>query len=438
MTGAAPEEKGTAWYATLPLLIGFAAVVALVGGVGFWSARTMISGAIVASGVVQVESNRQVIQHPDGGVVGEILRRDGDTVAAGDVLIRLDGTRLRSELSVVEDQLSEIAARKLRLEAERDGALDLRRDIAVQDQGAGNAAFSAKFESERSLFHVRREALMQEDVLLEEQNRQIDNRIQGIRAQLDALRRQKELLDRQTVDQQALLDQSLTQSSQLLQLQREQAGVQGQVGQLEAEIAELRGQAASNQIARLQLVTARREAALTQLRDIQFQQIELIERQLSLNETLSRLEIRAPVGGIIYNSQVFAVQAVVQAAEPIMYIIPQDQPLIVAARIEAIHIDQIHLGQEVSLRFPAFDQRRLPEVTGRLAQISADVITDQVTQQTYYAATVLPNAAELAGLGDQVLLPGMPVDAFIKTGDRTPLVYLTRPLMAYFDRAFRE
>lgn len=426
------------WREKLPLFAGFAAVFVLVAGLWAWGVSSRIAGAVVASGIIQVESNRQVIQHPEGGVVGAIEARDGDRVQAGDVLIRFDGTRLRSELAVVEGQLRELTARRTRLEAERDDREEIFYSADIQVQMEANADFATQLSNERVLFRARREALLQEDSLLEEQNRQIYNRVQGKQAQLDALFQQETLVSQQVRDQTALLEEGLTQASRLFDLQREEANIQGQIGQLEAEIADLHGQATSNQISRLQLITSRREEALTQLRDMQFQQIELIERQISLAETLSRLDVRSPVSGIVFESQVFAVQAVVQAGAPIMYIIPQDQPLIVAARIDAINIDDVYPGQEASLRLLAFDQRSLPEITGRLTQVSADVITDEATQQTYYAATVVPDQQSIDQLNDHELLPGMPVEAYLTTGVRSPLNYLTQPLMAYFDRAFRE
>lgn len=428
-----------AWSERVPLLAGFAAIVLLIGGLVAWGISSRISGAVVAIGTIQVESNRQVIQHPDGGVVGEITARDGDHVEAGDVLIQLDGTRLLSELSVVEGQLHELAARRARLRAERDGLENVSALGALDGTGMpDDPAFALQLENERVLFMARLEALLQEEALQDEQIAQIDNRVRGTQSQLDALFRQEALIDQQVSDQQALFDQGLTQAGTLLALQREQAGLQGQIGQLEAEIADLRGQAATIRIARLQLRIARREEALTQLRDLRFQLIELIEQRLALAETLDRLDVRAPMSGIVYGSTVFAKQAVVQGGAPIMYIIPQDQPLIVSTRVDAIDIADVFPGQEVALRFPSFDPRETPEVKGRLTQISADVILDEVTRQNYYAATVTPDPGSLAGLGDQTLVPGMPVEAYLTTGERSPLTYLTSPLMGYFERAFRE
>lgn len=435
---ARQEQAGQVWKATLPMVIGWLSVLVLVGGLGVWSVWAVLAGAVVAPGTLQVESNRQVIQHPDGGVVGAIMVKDGDRVKAGDILLQLDGSKTLSELSIVEGQLHEMAARRARLEAERDGRDALVFPQDVLDLAEIEPDFSTQLDSEKTLFRARLESMTQEGDLLREQNLQISNRIDGTNAQLNAVKMQTDLLTMELADQQKLLDQGLAQSSRVLELQRQQAELLGQVGQLTAQIAELRGQSASNAISLLQLGTKRREDAVTQLREVQYKQIELSEQRLALQETLSHLDIRSPVDGVVYNSKVFAVQSVVVRAEPLMYIIPQDQPLVVAARVDALQIDKVYVGQEVSLQFAAFDQRETPQVGGKVIQVSADVITDEVTRQNYYAATIEPEPDELAKLGNKVLVPGMPVEAFIQTGDRSPLSYLLHPLMVYFNRAFRE
>ena len=435
---AANANAAPAWGASLPLGIGMLALVVLIGGLGAWSVTARIAGAVVTSGMIEVESNRQVIQHPDGGVVGAIHVKEGDVVAAGDVLVELDGTRLRSELAIVEGQLREIAARRARLEAERDTAETMDVGPALRRLAEADPEFAARLEGERRLFEARRTRLAQEVALLGEQNAQISNRIEGLGAQIAALDEQAGLIEDELSDQRRLLEQRLTQASRVSGLQRERAALRGQTARLEAEIAELRGQAAANAIAVLQIASRHQEEAQTQLRDLEFRQIELTERQLALADTLSRLEIRAPVGGIVYDSKVFALQSVVRAAEPLMYLIPQDRPLVVSARVNAINIDEVHVGQEAVLVFAAFDQSRMPEIRGRVSRISADAILDEVTRQHYYATEIVPFEAEMAKLEDQKLLPGMPVEAFLRTGERTPLVYLTEPMMRFFNRAFRE
>ncbi|WP_209427992.1 HlyD family type I secretion periplasmic adaptor subunit [Pararhodobacter sp. SW119] len=438
-TSSSQDHSGLpAWSARLPLTAGVAALLLLVGGLGFWAVQASIAGAVVTSGTIQLQSNRQVVQHPEGGVVASILVREGDAVDPGDVLVQLDGDRQRSELEIVDGQLREIMVRQARLRAELSGAEEISFDPMITALAEIDTQLAANVAEERVLFMARLEALDQELRLLDEQNIQIDNRIIGTEAQLSALRAQVSLLEGESRDQESLLARQLTHSARVSQLHRERAGLEGQIGRLEAEIAELRGHAVSNQIYRLQLQTNRREQAVTSLRDLQFREIELTQRKHILEETLSRLDIRAPVGGIVHETKIFALQSVVRPADPLMYIVPQDQPLVVQSRVEAQAIDDVYRGQEASLQFTAFDQRETPQIMGAVSRIAADAITDDRTNMNYYAVEIEVGDSELQKLSDRALLPGMPVEVFLRTGERTPLNYLTQPLMSYFNRAFRE
>ncbi len=432
------QENAREWRGTRSLSTGILALLLLIGGLGAWSVMARISGAVVTSGMIEVESNRQVVQHPDGGVVGEILVAESELVQRGDVLIRLDGRQLRSELSVVNGQLYEMAARKARLQAERDQSSDLEYPEDLVKVAEADPEIEQLLKGEKTLFEARNEALEQEIGLLQEQNNQIHKRIEGITAQLGALEVQTELISQEVTDQRQLLGQQLTQASRVNELLRAEAELVGQTGQLESEIAELRGQLAANAISLLQLRTQRREDAVSQLRDLEYREIELVERRRDLADTLSRLEVRAPMSGRVYDLQVFAEQAVIRAAEPILYIIPQDQPLVVSVQVETINVNDVFVGQEASLRFPAFDQRETPEIRGEVVQVSADAIQDEQTGANYFAAKILPYDSELPKLGDERLLPGMPVEAFIETSERSPLAYLLEPMTSFFRRAFRE
>ncbi len=426
------------WSARFPLVVGFAAVLLLLGGFGAWSVGVQIAGAIVAPGTVQVESERQVVQHPDGGVVGEILARDGDAVEAGDVLIRLDGTFLRSELAVVERQIAEIFARRVRLDAERDGADTLDFGRLPEFSLIAPDVLEEQIEGQRSLFVARRTSLGQERKQLAEQQQQIRRQIEGTEAQLSALERQLALIERELGDVQTLFDQGLVQIQRLLELQREEARLHGEIGRLISSIAEAETRITELEIQSLRLVDGRREEAITRLRDLQYSEIELEERRISLMERQARLDVRAPVSGLVFGSRVFAVQSVVQAAEPMLYIVPGDQPLHVSARIEPRDIEQVYAGQDVTLMFTTFNQRTMPEVSGIVQRVSADAEADETTGQTFYEAILIPDEASLTAMPSVTLLPGMPVEAFLKTDDRTPLSYLTQPLAVYFNRAFRE
>ncbi|MDA8585555.1 HlyD family type I secretion periplasmic adaptor subunit [Rhodobacteraceae bacterium] len=421
--------------ARLPLFVGFSALTFLILGLGVWSVRTEIAGAIIASGTIVVENNRQVIQHAEGGVVGTVQARDGDPVAAGDLLLRLDDTMLKSEMAVADLQLIELRARKARLQAERDEAQDIVFPeilLALTSEAA-----TEQINGQRKLFEARRISLETERNQIIEQIKQTHNQIEGANAQLAALAIQEELVGAYLADQESLLERGLVQSQRVSTLRRDAAQIAGEIGSLTASVAQFRGQIAALEIELLRLVTSRQENSITELRDIQFNELELTEQHRTLAERMSRLDIRAPVGGIVYGSSVFAEKAVVQSAEPLMFVIPQDQPLIISARVEAIHVDQVHVGQEATLKFSAFNQRTTPELIGRVISVSADVFEDENSGISFYRVDLEPLEEELTKLDALEILPGMPVEAFIKTDDRTPLSYLTKPLTDYFGRALR-
>ncbi len=430
-----PEQV---WSMKIPALVGFLALFLLVGGLGYWAVKTRLAGAIVSSGVIEVQSNRQVVEHPDGGVVGEIFVRDGDVVSSGDMLLRLDDTFLSSEQTIVEAQLFELLVRRARLEAERDGLTPAELTTQLTEVQKEYGIGADLIAGQQNLFEARLETLSRQDEQLRKQVVQIESEIEGTQAQLVSLRRQVELIEDELEDQQSLLNRGLTQTSRVLALQREEASLNGEIGRLEAAVARLRGQIASTEIQIVELTATRREEAITTLRDVQAQVAELSERRLSLSERLTRLDIRTPVTGRVYGSQVFALQSVVQPGEPMMYIVPQDTPLLVAARVDAIHVDQLHVGQPVALRFPAFNQRETPELDGQVYNVSADTFTDEQSGFTFYRAEVELNDGQIDRLNGQELLPGMPVEALIKTDERTPLSYLVKPMADYFNRAFRE
>ena len=225
----------------------------------------------------------------------------------------------------------------------------------------------------------------------------------------------------------------------MLSLQREQARLSGTVGELTAQKAQAEGRITELDIEILKLGTRRREEAITTLRDLQFRERELAEQRRAIQERLSRMEIRAPVSGVIYGLTVFAPRSVIRPADPVMFIVPQDRPLVIAAQVEPIHIDQLFLEQEVSLRFSSLDQQTTPELFGRVVQISADAFEDEASRVRYYRAEIVLNEGEATRLPEgSVLIPGMPVEAFIRTEDRTPLAYLVKPFADYFAKAFRE
>ncbi len=427
------------WSPRKAILLGIVTLTLLVGGFGGWAVFTHIAGAIIASGQIEVDQNRQVVQHLDGGVVSDILVQEGDTVAADETLIRLDGSMLSSELAIVEGQLYELIGRRGRLEAERDGANSLDFDPELLDMAASRPDIAELVAGQQRLFEARVESIAREVEQLGKRRSQIGNQIEGITAQQDALAAQLDLLQEELADQQQLMASGLAQKSRVLALQREEARLSGTLGELVANRAESEGRMTEIDIEILKLTDQRREDAITRLRDLRYQEYELAEQRRSLKEQIDRLDVRAPVGGIVYGMEVFAPRSVIRAADPVLYIIPQDRPLLIASRVEPIHVDQVYPGQEVTLRFSALDARITPELQGRVTKISADAFSDDARGTSFYRAEIVLMDGEMEKLPpDTILLPGMPVEAFLRTSDRTPLAYLVKPLSDYFTKAFRE
>lgn len=421
-----------------PVLLGTATILLLLGTTVFWGLNTDIEGAIVAPGQIQVESNRQIVQHPDGGVVASIAVIEGQPVQAGDLLLTFDGSLLSSELAIVEGQLFETRARRARLEAERDDAPSVTIPKDLADIAATRADVAEQVEGQIRLFDARRDTLARQTEQLARRKDQTAAQIDGIAAQSAALATQLDLIRAELSDQQALLEKGLAQSSRVLALEREQANLLGRSGELTAERAQAEGRVTELDLEILRLAASRREEASTLLRDIGSSEIELTERRRALLERIARLDVRAPVAGVVLGLTVTTPRAVLRPADTILYIVPQDRPLVIAARIAPIHVDEVHVGQPVRVTLPAFSSHTTPELTGILSLISADALTDQATGQTYYRAEITLPQDQTAKLEGLTLLPGMPVDSFIRTGARTPIAYLLRPFTDYFAKAFRE
>ena len=436
---SSPEKTvARRWSASRPMWIGLLTLIFLVGGVGGWGAFASIAGAVVATAKLKVESERQVVQHLEGGVVKEILVREGQVVEAGETLIQLDETLIAAELAIVEGQLFELIARRGRLTAEQLDKTEIVFDEELLDIAAANPEVAALVIGQRELFAARDETLKGQSEQLRERQAQIREEIIGAEAQQTALLSQLDFVGQELGDLKELQKKGLAQASRVLALERENARLLGQRGELIANIARLKGQISEIEIQLLGLSSTRREEAITQLRDNQFRENELRERRNSLRERIARLEIVAPRPGRVIGMTVFALRAVVRAAEPILYIVPSDEELVVEAEIETRQVDNVFPGQEARLRFSAFNMRTTPDLAGKVIRVSPDAFTQEQTGRSYYVAQLSINPGELEKLGNVELVAGMPVEAYITTGERSPIVYLLKPFMDYFNQAMRE
>jgi HlyD family secretion protein len=419
------------------VLIGSAVVAILAVGLGGWASTAEISGALIAPGSVVVDSNVKKVQHPTGGVVGEVRVRDGDHVKAGDTLVRLDETVTRANLAIVQKGLIELYARKARLAAERDGADTVTTPKELADK-TGNPDVQEELASERKLFELRRTARLGQKQQLRQRITQLQEEIRGLEAHQDAKTKETELIEQELGGMRELWKKNLISLDKLTALERETARLQGERGQLVASAAQAKGKIAETELQVLQVDQDLSSDVAKELRETDGKIGEYVERKVAAEDQLKRTDIRAPQDGVVFQSTANTVGGVIAAGDPIMLIVPETDTLLVEAKVDPKDIDKVQFGQPVLLRFSAFDIRTTPEISGTVSRVAADTSTDQRTGQTYYVVRIAMTPDQIARLGDVRLTPGMPVEAFIQTGQRTMLSYLIKPLHDQFMRAFRE
>jgi HlyD family secretion protein len=411
------------------VIVGCALVVFLGVGLGGWASTAEISGALIAQGSLVVDSNVKKVQHPSGGVVGEVRVRDGDRVKAGDILIRLDETVTQANLAIVTKGLTELY--------ERDGA----DTVPVPKELAGaidDPIVKEALVSERKLFELRRKARLGQKDQLHQRIQQLREQITGLTAQQDAKTKETALIEQELGGVRELWAKNLVPLNRLTSLEREQARLEGERGQLVAAAAEAKGKIVETELQILQVDQELSSDVAKELRETDSKIGEYVERKVTAEDQLKRTDIRAPQDGVVFQSTANTVGGVVTASDPIMLIVPEADTLLVEAKVEPKDIDQVQFGQPVVLRFSAFNTRTTPELNGTVVRIAADTTSDQRTGQSYYLVRIAMTADELGRLGDVKLTPGMPVEAFIQTGERTMLSYLVKPLHDQLMRSFRE
>ena len=417
--------------------LGMAAVFLLVGVGGLWAATNQLSGAVVAAGHLVVDSNVKAVQHPQGGVVGAINVSNGTIVTAGDVVVRLDDTLAGANLAIVSNGLDEFAARRARLLAERDGAAEV-----VYPEGliARNSIPNVRqlLERENRLFALRRRAREGQVAQFRERIAQFDEEITGIAAQKAGKSREIELIERELKGTRVLWQKKLVSLSRISEQERAKARLEGENGQLTAAMAQSRGKISEIELAIIQIDQDMRSEVARELGEIEAKAAELQERKVAAEQSLRQIDIRAPQSGRVHQLTVHTVGGVIAPGESIMQIVPSADDLVVEARIAPQDIDQIHLKQQATLLLSAFSRQTTPEVDGEVDRISADLIEDAKAGTSYYVIRITLSAKDVAPADALELMPGMPVEVFVRTADRTVLSYLLKPLWDQINRAFRE
>ena len=419
------------------IIAGSILVVILAFGLGGWASTAEISGALIAPGDVVVDSNIKKVQHPTGGVVGKLFVHDGDHVKAGQILIQLDETVTQANLAIVTKGLTELYARKARLAAERDGV----DSVAVPKELANhldNPDVADAMASERKLFDLRREDRAGQKKQLQERVTQLQQEIVGLTAQQDAKDKEVALIEQELKGVRDLYAKNLVQLNRLTSLERDEAQLEGSRGELVAQAAEAKGKIAETQLQIIQVDADLASDVAKELRETDSKIGEYVERKVTAEDQLQRTDIRAPQDGIVFQMTANTVGGVVTAGDPIMMIVPEDDKLQVEVKVAPKDIDDVQVDQPVVLRFTSFNVRTTPEIDAKVVRIGADTSTDQRTGRTYYSIRIGLGNDQLQRLGDVKLTPGMPVEAYIQTGERTMLSYLLKPLHDQLMRSFRE
>jgi HlyD family secretion protein len=414
---------------------GVAAVIVAATGAGAWTAATELSGAIIATGSLVVETNIKKVQHPTGGVVAELPIQEGARVQAGDLLVRLDATAARATYDSVSKSLWEIAARNARLEAERDGRDDL--SVPAELSAAG-AEVGRIVDGERKLFRFRRDALQGQKAQLRERIGQLNEETKGLVEQAAAKEQETAIIEREYQGVEDLWTKKLIPLTRLTSLQRDMSRLKGERGVLMASIAQTKGKVSETELQIIQLEQNLRSDVAKELAENRAKAATLTEQKITAFDQLQRIEIRAPQTGYVHELAVHTRGGVITPGEPILLIVPTADLLVAEVRVAPQDIDRLRTGQAAGLRFPSFDQRTTPELNGRVTRIAADVSEDKRTGSFYYLVRLGVTKEELSRLDGAKLVPGMPVEAFIRTADRTVLSYLTKPLVDQARRAFRE
>jgi HlyD family secretion protein len=418
------------------LLVGGVAFCGIVFGLGGLAATIDFAGAIVAPGQLVVDSNVKKVQHPQGGTVTEILIRDGAKVKAGDLLARLDPTLAAANLGIVSKGLDEQEAKKARLAAERDGAQAIEFPAEFTAR-ASTPEIAELIAIETGLFASRREAREGQKQQLRKKISEFEQQAVGIKAQEDAVRRMIALTAKELEGLRSLNGRDLVPADRMNAVERQAAQLDGQLGQLISSTAQIGAEIAQAELQILQIDQEHRSEVGRELSDAGSKINELTEKKIAAEDQLRKLEIRAPLDGTVHQLAIHTVGGVVNPGEPMMLVVPENDRLVVETRVDPSQIDRLQVGSEATLRFTNFNQRETPEFLGKVESVSPDIVVDQRSGMGFFVVRVLlpPGAVEKLG---QDLVPGMPVEVFVGTGERTVLSYLVRPLTDQIMHTFRE
>ncbi|MBD3876331.1 HlyD family type I secretion periplasmic adaptor subunit [Pseudomonas kunmingensis] len=416
-------------------LIGFLIVFVTFGIFGTWATFAPLESAALAPGVVTVQSYRKTVQHLEGGIVKELLARDGDMVAAGDPLIVLDDTQLRAEYGMTRSQLVAAQAMEARLAAERDGleTIDFSRMLEADSERATEAR-----QSETQIFNARRGSRLGEISVLQKRIGQLNEQISGLQSMIATKRSLEKSYSGEIGELTELLSEGYVDKQRLLEQERKLGMLRAEIADHQSDITRTKLQISETELQILQLNKDFSSEVVGQLAEVQTRVFDLQERVSALEDRISRIVIRAPEDGMILGMKIHTVGGVVSPGTPLLDIVPSVSDLIVEAQVSPIDIDRVSVGKKADIRFSAFKNATTPEIEGKVVQISADRLMNEQTGMPYYLARVSLTEEGVRSLGSLKLQPGMPAEVLINTGDRTMLQYLMQPATDAFARSMIE
>jgi HlyD family secretion protein len=420
------------------VLAGSALIGVFVIGFGAWSVMAPLESAAVAVGSVVSESSRKTVQHLEGGIISAILVHDGDQVTAGQTLIRLDDTKARTTLLALRGQLWDAKAREARLVAERDGAatIDFPADLLAQQS---EPAVAAALAGQQKIFDARRSLVESKTAAIGERINQVHEEINGHQAEVVALEKRVALLQEEVGGVKQLVASGLERKSRLLQLERDLADADGKRGDTLAQIARAKQTIAEAEIDILSLQNDRQKDVADELRETQKKGHELAEQVQAAADVLARDDVKAPENGTITDLRVHTPGGVISPGEALLDLVPEADRLVVEVQVRPEDIDRVREGLPAQVRLLPYKQRRTPLLNARVTYVSADRLVDKRTERPYYTAKLRIDEKELAALGGEVkMVPGMPSEAMIETGETTVAAYALSPILDSFHRAFRE
>lgn len=416
--------------------LGMAVVIGTVGILGVWSYLAPIDSAASASGFVAVKSHSKTVQHLDGGIVKELIAKDGDIVNVGDVLLVLDGTEIKAQLEILRGQQITLAAQVARLNAERDrsGSVSYPKEV----QNLNDARVIEARQGENQIFNARKNAHDGEVSVLNQRISQLNSRIEGLQGQKASKLQLKTSYTEEARDLKELLAEGFADKQRLRDMERSLTATAGEISSLSSEIASSEMQIGETRLQIMQIQKQFQEEVADKLGEVQAQLYDINQRLTATTDKVNRIQIKSPAAGRVMGMSIYTVGGVITPGRPILDIVPQGEDLIIDARVSPMDIDRVHVGLVAEVRFSAFKQALVPKTEGKLIGLSADKITDERTGQPYYSAKIELTPESYVKLGDMELLPGMPADVLINTGERTVFEYLMQPITNAFARAFIE